>query len=829
METKDTLSSCSNSDEQQMQQIEDKAKKSCMVSFRRLHSHLKLLSNNDLKGTRTECGFKRAFATLFGQDVETFTGTMFLNVDQLEKQLDKEEFQEIGSMAAFKYFLEYTQLEIREFHDTLIQHMESVKKSIDKRALQKREYDSRVNERQMQITEETVDTSKALDASLVETESSGIESGTQDTRSRLGNDADAVNADIKPVYDKEPMAEVQLTAESLKEGQHGQFSKVKSNEAKVKHDIDVPETINIELERKVAKLLKENETLKNHYKDRYDSIKEKGFAIATLKNELRKLKGNNVNTKFVKPSILRKPVLQPHRNQLIVRQPTAFKSERPRILKPRFASQVDVNNDLSKPVTTHYLPKGKESACAKPHHMIAPGSSRYSSNNMVHNHYLEEAKKQTQEIGRSSKTSVMPSAISKSTTDGSKPKPRIDNQKCRNWPASKSSCVSNRTVNIAEQPRNQKPFLKSKDLACPTCKKYIYSANHYECILKYLSKVHFRSFIQKKDAQSHRTKRYMPIEKKCDSKKHDTQIPIGQKFSPNKSSAVYLKTTPLKSGLTWKPTCRIFTQVGLKWIPIRKPVETRYNTNDSASPLEKETHNPKIVICANSSSLSAGHRPGIGGMLAGVQSTPANRQLTWGHNSGSGIVVLDLSAQTYVALQMDSKATQQSFQIDWHLHAQSLIPAVHTIRNNNAGTSLNISIRNAQLQLNLGVPQIQPESTRMNIRPWFSTDFHSTYLQTAEMQITSTPSTTMEGDFNGNVRSRGVTVRNTSTGPVVGYASTIAGNNGEGSSGVHNDSVEMIVIVSGLEPTPMIEVGVLFGLEILALWLARTRFLHGST
>ncbi|GJU30567.1 hypothetical protein Tco_1174156 [Tanacetum coccineum] len=102
METKDTLSLCSNSEEQQMQQIQDKAKKSCMVSFRQLHSHLKLLSNNDLKGTRTESGFKCAFATLFGQDIETFTGTMFLYVDQLEKQLDKEEFQEIRSMASFK-------------------------------------------------------------------------------------------------------------------------------------------------------------------------------------------------------------------------------------------------------------------------------------------------------------------------------------------------------------------------------------------------------------------------------------------------------------------------------------------------------------------------------------------------------------------------------------------------------------------------------------------------------------------------------------------------------------------------------------------------------
>nr|GEX23973.1 hypothetical protein [Tanacetum cinerariifolium] len=65
-----------------------------------------------------------------------------------------------------------------------------------------------------------------------------------------------------------------------------------------------------------------------------------------------------------------KPVLQPHKNQSAVRQPNAFKSERPRISNPRFASQVDVNNNLSKPVTTHYLPKGKESACAKPHYMI---------------------------------------------------------------------------------------------------------------------------------------------------------------------------------------------------------------------------------------------------------------------------------------------------------------------------------------------------------------------------------------------------------------------------------------------------------------------------
>ncbi|GJV28899.1 hypothetical protein Tco_1385347 [Tanacetum coccineum] len=67
-----------------------------------------------------------------------------------------------------------------------------------------------------------------------------------------------------------------------------------------------------------------------------------------------------------------------------------------------------------------------------------------------------------------------------------------------------------------------------------------------------------------------------------------------------------MKTTPPRSGLTWKLTGRIFTPVGLKWIPIKKFIETRYNTNDSASPLGKETHNPNTVICANSSSFSVG-------------------------------------------------------------------------------------------------------------------------------------------------------------------------------------------------------------------------------
>ncbi|GJW23268.1 reverse transcriptase domain-containing protein [Tanacetum coccineum] len=92
--------------------------------------------------------------------------------------------------------------------------MESVKKSIDERAQHKREYDNRVNERQMQSKEGKVDSSKELDASLVVTECSGTKSDKQDTSSSSGNYiTHDVDADIRPVNDQVPLTEVQLTAQ----------------------------------------------------------------------------------------------------------------------------------------------------------------------------------------------------------------------------------------------------------------------------------------------------------------------------------------------------------------------------------------------------------------------------------------------------------------------------------------------------------------------------------------------------------------------------------------------------------------------------------------
>ncbi|GJR96605.1 hypothetical protein Tco_0268779 [Tanacetum coccineum] len=81
--------------------------------------------------------------------------------------------------------------------------MENVKKSVAERTRHQRQYERRVNKRQMQMHEGKVDSSKALDASLVVIECSGIKSDKHDTSRSLGNYiTHVVDADIRPVNDQ---------------------------------------------------------------------------------------------------------------------------------------------------------------------------------------------------------------------------------------------------------------------------------------------------------------------------------------------------------------------------------------------------------------------------------------------------------------------------------------------------------------------------------------------------------------------------------------------------------------------------------------------------
>ncbi|GJZ47632.1 hypothetical protein Tco_0601464 [Tanacetum coccineum] len=582
-------------------------------------------------------------------------------------------------------------------------------------------------ETQMQRQEEKVNMREAVDAGLVVTESSGTKPDKQDTSSSSGNyTTQAVDADIGPVNDEEPFAEVQLTAlhnilaneqqhteqsepsydthlletidsnttptstnmchrggeidqdallktELLKtkdmvdkeiynelskrflqlekhcisleisiqqkeESFHSnkpcknkeypefreffvindlkaqlqakttlicdlknQIKSVKeaSNEAKVKNDIDVIETINIELEHSVAKLLaaneqlhKEKEHLKHTYKELYDTTKKtraqnKDNSDSLISQINQKSVENadlkaQIQEKFAKASILGKPPLQPSRNHLVVRQPNAFTSERPRMSRPRFASQVDEKNDLSKTVTPHYLPKVRESAAAKPHQVNAPNYSRnshkesYGSNDMVHAYFLENARKMTQDKTRIPNHRDMASTRAHCTPNACTPKPR---NIYRSSPVSKCSGGMSNGVPLVDHSRNSSFFLDSKQFVCSICHKYIFNTNHDDCITKILNKVNSRAKVQ-----SLKIRNNNPVEPKNHTHKPGRQIGIGQRFSLNKSSAVHEKPHTPRSCLRWKPTGRIFKTVSLRWIPTGKMFTDSTTKVDSEPP-----------------------------------------------------------------------------------------------------------------------------------------------------------------------------------------------------------------------------------------------------
>ncbi|GJX57079.1 hypothetical protein Tco_0286976 [Tanacetum coccineum] len=303
-----------------------------------------------------------------------------------------------------------------------------------------------------------------------------------------------------------------------------------------------------------------------------------------------------------------------YQSKLQISPPSSSEPTSPQPLNPLLDNILDVPPRPSNPQPLQSHPYLDITLSLSPitpldhiHNTLHPPSPTNSTPIMGHPPLLPTHSDTTmKEQALSSKPSVITPTRLPYTASGSKPKPWNSYQQPRNWPPSMNSRVSNKVVNTAEPPRNSKPFLNSKNLVCPTCKKCIYTANHDACILQYLSKVNSHASAQKTCAQSFKiTERYILVENKSDAKKRERRIFSGHRFSPNKSSAVYVKTTPPRFGLTWKPTGRIFTYVGLRWIPTGKTAGTCLNINDSIIPLGKKTCTPNTVICANSFSLSA--------------------------------------------------------------------------------------------------------------------------------------------------------------------------------------------------------------------------------
>ncbi|GJY88086.1 retrovirus-related pol polyprotein from transposon TNT 1-94 [Tanacetum coccineum] len=199
------------------------------------------------------------------------------------------------------------------------------------------------------------------------------------------------------------------------------------------------------------------------------------------------------------------------------------------------------------------------------------------------------------------KSAFMNALSMRSTADGSKPKPKRNNHTSRSLPVSKSSYVTLNVVPLVDHYRNSSPFSDSKHFMCSTCHKCIFNANHDACITKFLKEVNSRAKIQ-----SHKTKSSIkPVEKKSHTPKPVRQIFTGHRFSPNKSSTMYEKTSP-RPDLRWKPTGRIFKTVGLRWILTGKLFNSCTSKADNESTHGSNIDISKIHECKQTLDLSAG-------------------------------------------------------------------------------------------------------------------------------------------------------------------------------------------------------------------------------
>ncbi|GJT28245.1 hypothetical protein Tco_0908520 [Tanacetum coccineum] len=181
-------------------------------------------------------------------------------------------------------------------------------------------------------------------------------------------------------------------------------------------------------------------------------MQDKNIAISELKKLIEKCKGKSVETQFDKPSVVRQPNAQRIPKPSVLGKPTPFSNspEMRSFQTKQSVNKTNVSDGLFKQVTQQNLPQIRKQAVRNTN-VIAPGPSRncpkhvshqsprekVGSNDMVHNYYLEKAKKSAQlqkDKDVNGKPSMIDPARLPNTANGCKPKPR-------NWQASMNKIV----------------------------------------------------------------------------------------------------------------------------------------------------------------------------------------------------------------------------------------------------------------------------------------------------------------------------------------------------------------------------------------------------
>ncbi|GJR19096.1 retrovirus-related pol polyprotein from transposon TNT 1-94 [Tanacetum coccineum] len=368
----------------------------------------------------------------------------------------------------------------------------------------------------------------------------------------------------------------------------------KKNEDKIKQELEEIETINIELDHRVTKLIAENEHLKQTYKQLYDSIKparirskeqcndlinqvnlksveisnlnaslqENVLVITALKDDLRKLKGkalvdNHVTKHPSDPEMLKVDV------ELIT--PKLYAKLVQELLTNISKTCPSIDNANGKLVAV--TPKNKDKSVRFTEPITSSG---YTITKTTYTSNIVSNKPMLSSTGVKSSTSA----------SGSQPLGNTKKDKIRQTP---SSTQKNK---VEAHPRKVKSSLKNKDcvvkykgtanvqhykfnanseLKCVKCNGCMLSANHDLCVLDFINNMNARN--------------------KSKSVKKSSNIkvwkPTGMLFT--------------KIGYIWRPTGRTFTIVG-NACPLTRTTTTTEVPLRKSTALDNETFKPVVTL-----------------------------------------------------------------------------------------------------------------------------------------------------------------------------------------------------------------------------------------
>ncbi|GKD76284.1 retrovirus-related pol polyprotein from transposon TNT 1-94 [Tanacetum coccineum] len=295
-------------------------------------------------------------------------------------------------------------------------------------------------------------------------------------------------------------------------------------------------------------------------------------------------KGTSANTKFVNQSTVGKPSLQPLRNNLVMRQPNAFQSERPKFSKTRVPQKVDETNDLSNLVTLNSVPITKESSVVKNDNVIATGMFNINPSKTSRVDKFMPTNQVRASVRTNPITISQPHVIIKkdinsdssslfstgvdNTAKTRRPQPRSNIENDRVPSASKSNFIMNKEVKVEEHPRNlllskNKKHMSSEcnhvkvairndkfEVVCAMCKQCLITANHDVCVLNYVNDINYHGKKQKANVSNTKNQ-----------KKQKPKVMKPKKVGSNERLASPKPSKP-RSCLRWSPNERIFDLKG---------------------------------------------------------------------------------------------------------------------------------------------------------------------------------------------------------------------------------------------------------------------------